>query len=160
MHACMHTHTHTHTHCSDIWTDLSVQKCYWLILTVLDFGTWNHLPWHWIWWLAFHDSTFKIVISSEKLKRGWTLTTSQYTITHIVYFKTQRTAIENTKVNKQTSNLLNSHTYTHTHTHTHIHAHTLLWRLNGFICSEMLLTNLTVLDFGTWNHLPWHTIHS
>ena len=24
------TLTHTHTHCSDIWTDLSVQKCYWL----------------------------------------------------------------------------------------------------------------------------------
>ena len=33
-------------------------------------------------------------ISSEKLKRGWTLTTSQYTITHIVYFKTQRAVIE------------------------------------------------------------------
>ena len=36
------------------------------------------------------------IISSEKLKRGWTSTTSQYTITHIVYFKTQRTVIENT----------------------------------------------------------------
>ena len=38
------------------------------------------------------------IISSEKLKCGWTLTASQYTITHIVYFKTQRTVIENTKV--------------------------------------------------------------
>ena len=38
------------------------------------------------------------IISSEKLKRGWTLTTSQYTITSILYFKTQRTVIENTKV--------------------------------------------------------------
>ena len=45
-----------------------------------------------------HYSRFKIIISSEKLKRDWTLTTSQYTITHIVYFKTQRTVIENTKV--------------------------------------------------------------
>ena len=34
------------------------------------------------------------IISSEKLKRGRTLTTSQYAI----YFKTQRTVIENTKV--------------------------------------------------------------
>ena len=30
------------------------------------------------------------IISSEKLKRGWILTTSQYTITHILYFKTQK----------------------------------------------------------------------
>ena len=37
------------------------------------------------------------IISSEKLKRGCTLTASQYTITYIVYFKTQRTVIENTK---------------------------------------------------------------
>ena len=28
----------------------------------------------------------------------WTLTTSQYTMTHILYFKSQRTVIENTKV--------------------------------------------------------------
>ena len=41
------------------------------------------------------DSRFKIIIS-EKLKCGGTLTTSQYTVTHIVYFKTQRTVIENT----------------------------------------------------------------
>ena len=34
------------------------------------------------------------IIQSEKLKRGWTLTTSQYIITHTVYFKTQRTGIE------------------------------------------------------------------
>ena len=27
------------------------------------------------------------IISSEKLKRGWTLTTSHYTITHILYLK-------------------------------------------------------------------------
>ena len=33
------------------------------------------------------------IISSEKLKRGWTLTTSQYTITHILYFKTQNTKV-------------------------------------------------------------------
>ena len=38
------------------------------------------------------------IISSEKLERGWTLTTSQYTIAHILYFKTQRTVTENTKV--------------------------------------------------------------
>ena len=38
------------------------------------------------------------IISSEKLKHGWTLTTSQYTITHIIYFKTQKTVVENTKV--------------------------------------------------------------
>ena len=38
------------------------------------------------------------IISSDKLKRGWTLTTSRYTTTHIVYFKTQRTIVENTKV--------------------------------------------------------------
>jgi len=43
-------------------------------------------------------SRFKIIISSEKLKHGRTLTTSQYTITHILYFKTLRTVIENTKV--------------------------------------------------------------
>ena len=36
------------------------------------------------------------IILSEKLKHGWTLTTSQYTITRIVYFKTQRTVTENT----------------------------------------------------------------
>ena len=54
------------------------------------------------------------IISSEKLKPGWTLTTSQYTIKHFVYFKIQRT---------------------HTHTHTHT-----LWCLNGFICSGMQLT--------------------
>ena len=38
-HARTHTPTHPHSHCSDVWTDLSVQKCYWLqtccILTVL-----------------------------------------------------------------------------------------------------------------------------
>ena len=38
------------------------------------------------------------IITSEKLKCGWTSTSSQYTITLIVYFKTQRTVIENTKV--------------------------------------------------------------
>ena len=38
------------------------------------------------------------IISSQKLKRGGTLTTSQYTITHILYFKIQRTVIENTEV--------------------------------------------------------------
>ena len=38
------------------------------------------------------------IISSEKLQHDWTLTTSHYTITHILYFKTQRTVIENTKV--------------------------------------------------------------
>ena len=38
------------------------------------------------------------IIWSEKLKRSWTLTTSQYTMAHIVYFKTQRTVTENTKV--------------------------------------------------------------
>ena len=30
------------------------------------------------------------IISSEKLKRGWILTTSQYTKKHILYFKTQK----------------------------------------------------------------------
>ena len=45
------------------------------------------------------DSRVKIIISSEKFKRGWTLTTSQCTITCIiVYVKTERTVIENTKV--------------------------------------------------------------
>ena len=34
------------------------------------------------------------IIQSEKLKHGWTLTTSQYIVTHTVYFKTQRTGIE------------------------------------------------------------------
>ena len=35
----------THTHCSEVWTDLSVQKCCWLQnRTVFDLGTWNHLP--------------------------------------------------------------------------------------------------------------------
>ena len=48
--------------------------------------------------LVFCISRFKISISSEKLNCGWTLTTSQYTITHILYFKTQRTVIENVKV--------------------------------------------------------------
>ena len=47
-------------------------------------------------------SRFKVldyfIISSEKFKCGWTLTTSQYTITHSVYFKTQRTVFENTKL--------------------------------------------------------------
>ena len=38
------------------------------------------------------------IISSEKLKRGWTFTTSQYTVIDTVYFKTQRTVIENTNV--------------------------------------------------------------
>ena len=33
------------------------------------------------------------IISSEKLKRGW-ITISRYIVTHIVYFKTQRTVIE------------------------------------------------------------------
>ena len=37
------------------------------------------------------------IISSEKLKHGWTLTTSQYTIKHILYFKTQRTLKEYSK---------------------------------------------------------------
>ena len=48
------------------------------------------------------DQAFKIqdyfIISSEKPKQDWTLTTSQYTITHILYFKTQRTVTKNTKV--------------------------------------------------------------
>ena len=42
-----HTHTHTHTrmctHYSDVWTNLSIQKWYW-VQTVLDFGTQNHPP--------------------------------------------------------------------------------------------------------------------
>ena len=41
---------------------------------------------------------FKIIISSQKLKCGRILTTSQYTITTILYFKTQRTVLENAKV--------------------------------------------------------------
>ena len=43
---------------------------------------------------------------------------------------------------RKTSNLLNLHTHARTHVRTHAHAHalTLLWRLNRFICSEMLLT--------------------
>ena len=57
----------------------------------------------WLWSLyhVYFDKLFKIedyfVISSQKLKRGWTLTTSQYTITHIVYFQTQRTVTEKYK---------------------------------------------------------------
>ena len=99
---------------------------------------------HWI-----HKIQDYFIISFKKLKRGWTLTTLQYTVPHIVYFRNQRTVVENTKVTyiKQTSNLHNLHT----HTHTHI----LLWCLNRFICSEMILTaDLTVLDFGMQNHLP------
>ena len=38
------------------------------------------------------------IMSSEKLKHGVTLTTSQVTITRIKYFNTQRTVMENTKV--------------------------------------------------------------
>ena len=51
------------------------------------------------------------IISSKKLKHGWTLTTSQYTITHTVYFKTQRTVTENAKyiwVHKQENGGLGS----------------------------------------------------
>ena len=50
-------------------------------------------------WVDLHVCVYiqdYFIISWEKLKRGWTLTTSQYTITHIVYFKIQRTVIENT----------------------------------------------------------------
>ena len=90
------------------------------------------------------DSRVKIqdyfIISFEKLKRGWTLTTSQYTITHkklwyILELKEQLLKIQKLHI-KQTSNLHNVHT----------HTHTVLWRLNGLICS--------VLDFSLWNHLP------
>ena len=49
------------------------------------------------------------MISSEKLKHGWILTTSQYTKTHILKLKEQLLKIP-TLHNKQTSNL-------HTHTH-------------------------------------------
>ena len=54
--------------------------------------------------LPLQVSRFKIIkitllsVSSEKLKRGRTLTTSQYTITHILYFKIQKSVIEHTKV--------------------------------------------------------------
>ena len=37
---------------------------------------------------AIDSSTDSGLLSSEKLKHGWTLNTSQYT-THIVYFKAQ-----------------------------------------------------------------------
>ena len=43
------------------------------------------------------------IISFQKLKRGWTLTTSQYTITHTVYFRTKKTVIKNTKVTSWTN---------------------------------------------------------
>ena len=70
--------------------------------------------------MNFQDS---FIISSEKLKHGWTLTTSQYTITHIVYFKTQEQLLKIQKLlNKQTSNLCNLHTYTHAPAHTDTHA--------------------------------------
>ena len=46
-------------------------------------------------WTIF--DIFKITLlsqfSSEKLKHGWTLTTSQDTITHTIYFKTQKNII-------------------------------------------------------------------
>ena len=66
------------------------------------------------------------IILSEKLKHGWTLTTSQYTITHILYFKTQRSywIYISYIINKLVL-------YTHTHTD--------VWT-DRFICSEMLLT--------------------
>ena len=92
------------------------------------------------------------IISLEKLECGWTLTTPQYTISHIVYFKTQRILkiqnLHNKRIlkiqnlhNKQTSNL---------------HTHTLLWCLDRFICSEMLLTaeQNFVFDLDTRNLLP------
>ena len=101
------------------------------------------------------DSRLLYYISPEKLKCGWTWTTSQYTITHILYFKTQRTVVENKKLhNKQTSNVRNLHTHTHTHTcahthtcmdthahshpHTHSHTHT--------HCSD-IWTNLSIQKY-------------
>ena len=68
-------------------------------------------------WFKIQDY---FITSSEKFKRAWTLTTSQYTIAHIVYVKTQLLKIQKLH-NKQTSNL---HTHTHIHTHTHTHTHT------------------------------------
>ena len=53
---------------------------------------------------AWSYSRIKIIITSQILKSVWTLTTSQYTITHIVYFKTQRTVLENTKLYANNNN--------------------------------------------------------
>ena len=60
------------------------------------------------------NSRFKIIISSEKLKCGWTLTASQYTITHILYFKNSKNSYWKYKsyiINKLVIYVI----YTHTH---------------------------------------------
>ena len=74
----------------------------------------------WYYGVKYTQRRFKIqdhfIISSEKLKRGWTLTTSQYTVTHIWYFTTKEQLLKIQKLrNKQTSKLRNLHTHTHTH---------------------------------------------
>ena len=78
----------------------------------------------WYYSVKYTQRRFKIqdhiIISSEKLKHGWTLTTSQYTVMHILYFKTKEQLLKIQKLrNKQTSKLRNLHTHIHTHTHTH-----------------------------------------
>ena len=58
------------------------------------------------------------IISSEKLKCGWTLITSQCTITHILYFKLNEQLLKIQQlyiINKLVIYVICIHTYTHTH---------------------------------------------
>ena len=82
---------------------------FWMKMTLVVDAAETCSGWGWKWlpfreWLlitfslGIQETQDYFIISSEKLKHGWTLTTPQYTITHILYFKTQRTVIENTKV--------------------------------------------------------------
>ena len=91
-------------------------------------------------------SRFKIIILSEKLKHGWT--SHHSTQKHILFIL---------KLNsywKYKSHIINKIVIYVIYTHTH--SHTLLWHLNRFICSEMLLTaeqnNVIFLEFG---ELKW-----
>ena len=79
------------------------------------------------------------VISSEKLQRGWTLTTLQYTITHTVYFTQQLLKIPNwSYITKQLTRVvtvqLRTHWHTHTHTHTDTDTHTNTQGIAAWCC--------------------------
>ena len=83
-HTHTHTHMHVHTHCSDVWTNLSIQKWYW-VQAALDFGTQIvyqmeescnikqghccYLGWHLL-WSKSHTKIYKnlfILVDSFKL---------------------------------------------------------------------------------------------
>ena len=78
-------HTCTAVHFQSFWGSFFLLYLAWVMEKWLMDRLVQAMVWHVFWWLLIW-SKFKIqdyfIISSEKLKRGWTLTTSQYTITH------------------------------------------------------------------------------